>query len=58
MTKASSLAIPALMLICLCTIAAWAQKGSLSFIEDDYAQALAQARQRNLPLFVEVWAPW
>lgn len=28
------------------------------FIEDDYAHALAQARQRKLPLFVEVWAPW
>ena len=58
MTKASPLAIPALILICLCTLTAWAQKESLSFIEDDYAQALAQARQRNLPLFVEVWAPW
>jgi hypothetical protein len=58
MTKASPLAIPALILICLCTLAARAQKESLSFIEDDYAHALARARQRNLPLFVEVWAPW
>jgi len=57
-TKASPSAIPALILICLCTLAAWAEKESLSFIENDYAQALAQARQRNLPLFVEVWAPW
>ena len=58
MTKPSSSALPALILICLCSLAAWARKESLSFIEDDYAQALAQARQRNLPLFVEVWAPW
>ncbi len=31
---------------------------ALPFIEDDYPQALARARERNLPLFVEVWAPW
>jgi len=29
-----------------------------SFIENDYKRALADARQANLPLFVEVWAPW
>jgi hypothetical protein len=27
-------------------------------IEDDYASALAQARARNVPLVVDVWAPW
>jgi hypothetical protein len=48
----------ALLLIFLCSSAAWPQKASLPFIEDDYAQALAQARQREVPLFVEVWAPW
>lgn len=30
----------------------------LQFIEDDYATALAQARERNVPLFIEAWAPW
>jgi hypothetical protein len=30
----------------------------LPFIEDDYARALAEAKQRNVPLFVEAWAPW
>ncbi len=34
-----------------------AQK-SLPFIEDDYARALAEARARKLPLFVDAWAPW
>jgi hypothetical protein len=58
MTKHLLAGLSALILICLCTLAARAQKGSLPFIEDDYAQALAQAGQRNLPLFVEVWAPW
>jgi hypothetical protein len=30
----------------------------LPFIEDDYPRALAQARARQVPLFVESWAPW
>ena len=30
----------------------------LPFIEDDYAKALAQAKAKNVPLFVEAWAPW
>jgi hypothetical protein len=30
----------------------------LPFIQDNYAKALAQAKQGNLPIFVEVWAPW
>ncbi len=32
--------------------------GTLHFIQDDYARALADARARNVPLVVEVWAPW
>ena len=31
---------------------------ALPFIENDYARALDKARAANLPLFVEVWAPW
>ena len=31
---------------------------ALSFIEDDWSRALAEARQRDVPLFVEAWAPW
>ena len=31
---------------------------ALPFIENDFPQALARAREANLPLFVEVWAPW
>ncbi|MGA7617100.1 MAG: hypothetical protein WBX15_18185 [Thermoanaerobaculia bacterium] len=30
----------------------------LPFIHDDYARALAQAKAKNAPLFVEAWAPW
>jgi hypothetical protein len=30
----------------------------LPFIQDNYPQALAQAKQRKQPIFVECWAPW
>jgi hypothetical protein len=25
---------------------------------DDYSKAIAQARAKNVPIFVEAWAPW
>lgn len=28
------------------------------FIENDFAKALAEAKQRKVPLFVDAWAPW
>jgi hypothetical protein len=31
---------------------------SLPFLADDYARALAEARARERPLFIEAWAPW
>mgnify|MGYP001138615935 CR=1 FL=1 len=30
----------------------------LPFIHDDYPRALAEAKRRNKPLFVDAWAPW
>jgi len=30
----------------------------LPFIRDDYTRALAEARSRKVPLFIEAWAPW
>jgi hypothetical protein len=38
--------------------AADAAKGVLPFIDDDYGRAVAEAKQRKLPIFVEAWAPW
>jgi hypothetical protein len=31
---------------------------ALPFIENDYGRALAEARAKALPLFIEAWAPW
>jgi tetratricopeptide (TPR) repeat protein len=43
-------------------LAAWlptaAPAPSIPFVVDDYRRALAEAKQRNLPLFVDAWAPW
>jgi hypothetical protein len=33
-------------------------KEVLPFIEDDYAKAVARAKAKNVPIFVETWAPW
>jgi hypothetical protein len=43
-------------LVISCTSRATAK--TLPFIKDDYSKALSDAKQRHLPLFVEVWAPW
>ncbi len=30
----------------------------LPWIQDDYPRAVALAKARRLPIFVEAWAPW
>ena len=44
-----------LLLLLICTVAS---ASNLPFINDDYPKALTTAKQRSLPIFVEVWAPW
>jgi hypothetical protein len=46
------------LLAALALAAAMPAAGSLPFVADDYARALADARARNVPLVVDVWAPW
>jgi hypothetical protein len=31
---------------------------AVPFVADDYAGALAAAHAKQLPIFVEMWAPW
>lgn len=33
-------------------------KEVLPFIEDDYTKAVSRAKTKNVPIFVEAWAPW
>jgi hypothetical protein len=33
-------------------------KETLPFIDDDYATAVARAKTKHVPLFVDAWAPW
>jgi hypothetical protein len=42
----------------LLAAAAPAAAGGDRFRSDDLAGAVAEARQRNVPIFVEVWVPW
>ena len=33
-------------------------EGPIAWIDDDYASALACAKQKNVPLVLDLWAPW
>lgn len=47
-----------LVVLLIASVSAIAAASNLPFIDDNYGQALATAKQRNLPMFVEVSAPW
>lgn len=47
-----------LALIASLALLSLSARADLPFIENDYAKALAQASAKNVPLFVEAWAPW
>jgi hypothetical protein len=51
--KRLTLALALLMLAATAT-----GKEAVPFIENDYATALSKAKTKNLPIFVEAWAPW
>jgi hypothetical protein len=48
----------ALVLLVASLAAAPSARAVLPFVEDDYSKAVAQARSRHLPIFLEAWAPW
>jgi len=48
----------AILIIALSSATYGSPPKGLPFINDDFAKALSEAKQRNAPLFVDVWAPW
>ena len=46
------------LVLALALLAATSASAKLVFIEDDYRAAVAKAKAKNVPLFVEAWAPW
>ena len=47
-----------LLVIALLVAAPAVAKEVLPFIDNNYSKALADAKKRNVPIFVEAWAPW
>ena len=46
------------LLLALALLATASAHAKLEFIEDDYRTAIARAKTKNVPIFVEAWAPW
>jgi hypothetical protein len=51
-------AVMMLLLTATPPLAQAAARETVPFIENDYSKAVAQAKAKNLPLFVDAWAPW
>ena len=47
-----------LLVVAVLLLASIPARAAIPFIEDDYKTALARATAKNVPLFVEAWAPW
>ncbi|HET8796452.1 MAG TPA: hypothetical protein VFO89_02115 [Thermoanaerobaculia bacterium] len=47
-----------LPIVALALLTLTARAAELPFIENDYAKAVARAKAKNVPIFVEAWAPW
>lgn len=48
----------AILFLAAMTAALDATPAGLPWINDNYPKALAEGKQRKLPVFVEVWAQW
>jgi hypothetical protein len=58
MTTPTIPAMKRLLPLALLVLTALSTRADLPFIENDYTKAIAQARAKNLLIFVEAWAPW
>jgi hypothetical protein len=55
LTRSAALAFTAVLV--LVSVVPAAPREVLPWV-DDFPKAVAQARAKNLPIFVEAWAPW
>ncbi|HEY6099525.1 MAG TPA: hypothetical protein VIW03_08850 [Anaeromyxobacter sp.] len=55
MVSARPLALAAAAVLAIAALPAAAAHDA---IEDDYGRALAAAKERSVPILVDVWAPW
>jgi hypothetical protein len=46
------------LLLALALAIAGTAHAKIEFVENDYATAVARAKAKNVPVFVEAWAPW
>jgi hypothetical protein len=47
-----------LLPLAVLVLGALSVRAELPFIDDNYMRAVAEAKAKNVPLFVEAWAPW
>ena len=47
-----------ILAVVVLVLASAAAHAELPFIENDYKKAVARAQAKNVPIFVEAWAPW
>ena len=47
-----------LLAVAVLALATFSAHAELPFIENDLAKAVTRAKAKNLPIFVEAWAPW
>ncbi len=46
------------LLLALALAVAGTASAKIEFIENDYSAAMARAKTKDVPVFVEAWAPW
>jgi hypothetical protein len=56
-TSAAALVLTGALALALANAAPAAPREVLPWVED-YSKAVSQARAKNVPIFVEAWAPW
>ena len=49
---------PVVLAVAVIAGARVASTAPLRFIEDNYTKAVAEAKTKKVPIFVEAWAPW